>query len=155
VFDVAQLDWKDEFLRSGTSIGETLLTPTLIYTKAMRQVLLHYKVKNVVHGIAHITGGGLEDNLERILPPGLDVEIDGQEWERPPVFEWLQQLGNVETEEMFRVFNMGIGLVLVVSPFYADNIRRMLTLAGHQNWQIGSVKTNVSKESRSVKVAHK
>jgi phosphoribosylformylglycinamidine cyclo-ligase len=155
VFDVAQLDWKDEFLRSGTSIGETLLTPTLIYTKAMRQVLLHYKVKNVVHGIAHITGGGLEDNLERILPPGLDVEIDGQEWERPPVFEWLQQLGNVETEEMFRVFNMGIGLVLVVSPFYADNIRRMLTLAGHQNWQIGSVKTNVSKESKSVKVAHK
>lgn len=155
VFDIAKLDWRDEFLKSGTSVGETLLAPTLIYTRAMRQVLLHYKVKNVVHGIAHITGGGLEENLQRILPSGLDVDIDGREWERPPVFEWMQKLGRVETDEMFRVFNMGIGLVLVVSPFYAENIGRMLTLAGHQNWQIGSVKASQNKESKSVAVAHK
>jgi phosphoribosylformylglycinamidine cyclo-ligase len=155
VFDVAKLDWRSEFQNTGKTIGETLLTPTLIYTRAMRQVLLHYKVKNVVHGIAHITGGGLEENLERILPTGIEVEIDGRIWERPPVFGWLQELGNVAIEEMFRVFNMGIGLVLVVSPFYAESIRRMLTTAGHQNWQIGHARSSVEKNSRSVRVLHK
>jgi phosphoribosylformylglycinamidine cyclo-ligase len=155
VFDHAGLDWKQEFPGSHKSIGEMLLTPTLIYTKAVRQVLLHYKVKNVVHGVAHITGGGLEENLERILPPGISVEIDGSIWDRPPVFGWLQKLGNVDIEEMFRVFNMGIGLVLVVSSFYADSIRRMLTMAGHENWQIGQVKAAPTSTTKSVTVSKK
>lgn len=155
VFDHAKLDWQQEFQDSGKSIGEALLTPTLIYTKVMRQVLMHYKVKNVVHGIAHITGGGLEENLERILPKGISVEIDGRIWNRPPVFDWLQKLGKVDIEEMFRVFNMGIGLVLIVSPFYAESIRRMLTIAGYENWQIGHVKPHPKGDSKSVTVSHK
>jgi phosphoribosylformylglycinamidine cyclo-ligase len=153
VFDVAAKTWQDEFLDSGRSIGETLLTPTLIYAKALRNVLSHYTVKNVVHGVAHITGGGLAENIERILPKGLEVQIDGQSWERAPVFSWLQQLGQVETHEMFRVFNMGVGMVLLVSPFYAESVRKMLTLAGHQNWQIGQVRSHSHPTEKAVVVS--
>ena len=140
VFDVAGLTPDSMVADSKQSVADTLIEPTVIYTKATRQILSHYKVKNVVHGIAHITGGGLEENLERVTPAGLDIEIDGSIWERPMVFPWLQDLGKVETEEMHRVFNMGIGLVMIVSDFYADSISKMLTAAGHANWTIGEVK---------------
>ncbi len=155
VFDVGKKQPHDEFAGTGKSIGETLLTPTLIYAKAVRQVLSHYKIKSVVHGIAHITGGGLEENIARITPNGLAIEIDGQSWFRPPVFEWLQKMGQVDTEEMFRVFNMGIGLVMIVSPYYAENVRRMLQLAGHENWLIGTVKSHANGELKSVQVLDK
>lgn len=139
VFDVAKLTPDDEVPELGSTVGDCLLTPTLIYSRAIRNVLSHYKVKNVVHGIAHITGGGVAENIERILPPGIQVDIDSSSWERPPVFDWLQKLGSVDTDEMYRVFNMGLGLALIVSPYYADSVRRMLSDAGHQNWLIGNV----------------
>lgn len=139
VFDVAGLESESFVEAPGKSVGDLLIEPTVIYTKAIRNVLARYKVKNVVHGIAHITGGGLEENLERITPPGIKIDIDGSVWDRPFVFPWLQELGSVETDEMHRVFNMGIGLVLVVSPYYADAISRTLADAGHQNWVIGNV----------------
>jgi len=140
VFDVAGLTPDSMVADTNQSVADTLIEPTIIYTKATRQILSHYKVKNVVHGIAHITGGGLEENLERITPAGIEIEIDGSVWDRPVVFPWLQDLGKVETEEMHRVFNMGIGLVMIVSDFYADSISRMLTEAGHANWMLGEVK---------------
>jgi len=121
------------------SFEDVLLEPTLIYAKAIRQVLNHYKVKSVVHGIAHVTGGGLAENIERILPEGMRVEVDAATWERPPIFPWLQEHGKVATEEMFRVFNMGIGLAVIVSPYYAEMIRRLLDRNGLKNWLIGSV----------------
>jgi phosphoribosylformylglycinamidine cyclo-ligase len=139
-FDVANMKPDDLFDGSDKTIGETLIEPTLIYTKAIREVLSNYKVKNVVHGVAHITGGGLEENIHRITPAGIEIDIDGNTWDRPPVFEWLQKMGNVETEEMYRVFNMGLGLALIVSPYYADSIRRTLEQHGHPSWVIGSVK---------------
>ncbi|MFT5301621.1 MAG: phosphoribosylformylglycinamidine cyclo-ligase [Mariniblastus sp.] len=141
VFDVGQK--KPEDLVDGTdkTVAETLIEPTVIYTQAIRQVLNRYKVKNVVHGIAHITGGGLEENISRITPDGLAIDIDGTAWDRPEVFPWMQKLGNVETEEMFRVFNMGLGLAVIVSPYYAEAISRTLTENGHPNWVIGSVKS--------------
>ena len=141
VFEVAGLTPTDLFPDSDKTIGEVLLEPTLIYSKAIREVLSHYKVKNVVHGLAHITGGGLAENLERITPDEFSIDIDASVWERPPVFEWLQSLGQVDTEEMFRVFNMGIGLAVIVSPYYADNIRRMIEKHGFATWQIGTVKS--------------
>ena len=139
VFDHAKLKPADRVDELGTTVGEALLEPTVIYAKAIRKVLAHYKVKSVVHGIAHITGGGLEENLQRITPAGMRIEIDGRSWDRPPVFPWIQRLGNVETEEMHRVFNMGLGLAIVASSYYADSIARMLTAAGHANWVIGEV----------------
>ena len=121
------------------SIGEVLLQPTAIYVKAIRNVLQNYKIKNVVHGIAHITGGGLAENIERILPEGVCVEINANAWTRPDVFDWLQKLGDIETDEMYRVFNMGIGLAVIVSPYYADSVRRSLKESGFEASQIGTV----------------
>jgi len=139
VLDHAGLSLSDPFGESNKTIGQALLEPTRIYVDGVRRVLSHYKRKNVVHGIAHITGGGLEENIARIVPPGQRVQIDENSWPRPEIFSWLQRLGGVEWEEMFRVFNMGIGLVLVVSPFYAESVRRILHLAGYQNWMIGKI----------------
>ena len=138
---------KPEDIVEGTdqTIGDTLIEPTLIYTKAIRKVLSNYKVKSVVHGIAHITGGGLEENIERITPDGIEIDIDANSWERPPVFDWLQNLGKVETEEMYRVFNMGLGLAMIVSPYYADKICRTLEENGHQSWVIGSAKAGTKR----------
>lgn len=137
VFDVAGLGIDDHVEALGKTVGQELITPTRIYAKPLRQVLSHYKVKSVVHGIAHITGGGLHENLERILPEGVRLEIDRNSWTVPPVFPWLQKLGNVADDEMARVFNMGVGLTLIVSDYYADNIRRMLKHDGLESWTIG------------------
>ena len=71
------------------------------------------------------------------MPEGVRIDIELNSWNLPPVFSWLQKLGDIESDEMFRVFNMGIGLVLVVSPFFADSVQRMLTDAGFANWRIG------------------
>ena len=105
----------------------------------MRSVLNHYKVKSVVHAIAHITGGGLHENLARVLPPTVDAAIDRGSWPTPPVFAWLQQLGNVDDAEMAQVFNMGVGLALVVSEYYADSIVQQLAGAGYESWRIGRI----------------
>ena len=137
VFEGAGLK-PDDFVEScGATVSEVLLRPTTIYTRAVRCVLSHYKVKSVVHGIAHITGGGLHENLARILPPGIGVTIDRGSWTMPPVFPWLARLGEVDDAEMARVFNMGIGLVLVVSPYYAESIQQQLTTSGLASWPIG------------------
>src|SRR4051812_46616688 len=122
-----------------TTVGELLLRPTTIYARAVRNVLTHYKVKGVVHGIAHITGGGLHENLGRILPEKVGIKIDRGSWQVAPVFTWLQQLGEVDEDEMYRVFNMGIGLVLVVSPYYAESIQQQVATCGLKSWSIGRV----------------
>lgn len=139
VFDLAGLTVDQPIEELGQTVGQALLEPTRIYVQPLSQVLRHYKVKNVVHGVAHITGGGLRENLERIMPPGLRLEIDNQAWPIPPVFSWLQRLGEIEDDEMARVFNMGIGMVLVVSSYYAEAIQRLLSNAAVENWQIGMV----------------
>jgi phosphoribosylformylglycinamidine cyclo-ligase len=136
------------------TIGDVLMEPTLIYTAAVRKVLNHYRVKQVVHGIAHITGGGLAENMERILPPGISIDIDANAWTAAPVFDWLQKLGNVDRDEMFRVFNMGIGMTLIVSPYYADSVVRMLEQSGHEAMVIGSVKAHEDSTQRRVTVKH-
>jgi len=105
----------------------------------VRSILSHYRVKHVVHGIAHITGGGLFENLERILPLDKHARITRESWPIPPVFKWIQELGQIDEEEMQRVFNMGLGLVLVVSPFYAESIRQQLKDHKIESWLIGEI----------------
>ncbi len=139
VFEHAKLNVNDFIEPLGVTVRDALLRPTQIYSRALRKVLGHYKVKNVVHGIAHITGGGLHENVERILPNNVKVEIKRNSWDIPPVFCWLQQLGSIDHEELSRVFNMGVGLVLIVSSFYADNIRRLFEESGLATWTIGQV----------------
>ena len=140
VFELAGLSVTDHVPELGRTVGQELLEPTRIYARAVRQVLGHYRVKGVVHGIAHITGGGLRENLERIVPARASVVLEPGSWPVPPVFTWLQRLGDVEPAEMERVFNMGLGLVLVVAGFYADSIRHQLADCGLPSWQIGEVR---------------
>jgi phosphoribosylformylglycinamidine cyclo-ligase len=137
VFDVTGLKIHDQVAELGATVAEALLVPTRLYARPLRSVLGHYRVKSVVHGIAHITGGGLRENLERILPDGIQVRLARDSWPVPPVFGWLQRLGDVPDDEMERVFNLGIGLVLVVSPHFAASIRRQLEDLGLANWQLG------------------
>ena len=139
IFDVAGLHIDSNVQELSQKVCDLLLEPTRIYAGVVRKVLNHYKVKNVVHGISHITGGGFEENLSRIIPPNLNFKIDRSAWTIPPVFQWVQHAGDIDTEEMFRVFNMGIGIVLVVSPFYVDSIRRMISEFGYQNWVVGKI----------------
>ncbi len=139
VFQIAGLKVGDYVEELGATVGEVLLTPTQIYVRPVRAVLTHYRVKSVVHGIAHITGGGLHENIERILPKGARVIIERDSWTVPPVFSWLQRLGEIEPDEMARVFNMGVGMALIVSAYYADSIRHQLADFGLDSWVIGKV----------------
>ncbi len=139
VFDMNGLGVDDQVPDLEATVGSALMTPTRIYARAVRRVLTHYRVKRVVHGIAHITGGGLFENVERILPTGLHVDFARDSWEVPPVFPWLESLGSIEPEEMQRVFNMGLGLVLFVNEYFADSVRRLLERESLMSWQIGKV----------------
>ncbi|GIW96742.1 MAG: phosphoribosylformylglycinamidine cyclo-ligase [Pirellulaceae bacterium] len=137
VFSHAGLSIETPIEELQTTVGDLLLTPTQIYVDVVRRVLNHYKVKSVVHGIAHITGGGLLENTQRILPEKVDLVFDAQAWEVPAPFQWLQRVADIDTAEMYRVFNMGIGLALIVSPYYARSIADMVQACGLQCWSIG------------------
>ncbi|MFM7129632.1 MAG: phosphoribosylformylglycinamidine cyclo-ligase, partial [bacterium] len=138
-FDVAGLKPEDHVPELGRSIGDELLEPTRIYVRALKLIYKHYQVKQVIHGIAHITGGGMLENPPRILPDGCAMRIS-RCWDVPPIFSWLQKTGNVRQEEMDRVFNMGIGMVLVVSPYYAESILRTIREeAKISAWIVGDV----------------
>jgi phosphoribosylformylglycinamidine cyclo-ligase len=140
VFDVARLSVEDKVEElGGRTVGEALLAPTKIYAQPVRRILSYYKVKNVVHGIAHITGGGLVENLARVVPPSVNVVLQRGSWPVPAIFPWLQKLGDIELPEMERVFNQGLGLVLVVSSHYSETIARTFEDAGHEVYRIGEV----------------
>jgi phosphoribosylformylglycinamidine cyclo-ligase len=111
----------------GRTVADEFLEPTRIYVRAVKTIYRHYRVKRIVHGIAHITGGGLIENPPRILPEGCAIALRRDTWDVPAVFPWLRRLGDVPDAEMFRVFNMGIGLVLVVADYYAEAITRYLS----------------------------
>jgi phosphoribosylformylglycinamidine cyclo-ligase len=139
VFEIAGLSGDDQVEVCGQTVGQLLLTPTTIYARPLRQLIQHYRVKQVIHGIAHITGGGLAENIRRILPNHTRVVLRRSSWPVPPVFGWLQGLGGVEPAEMERVFNMGIGLVVIVRPFFADSIQQQLAETGLASWPIGRI----------------
>jgi phosphoribosylformylglycinamidine cyclo-ligase len=141
VFEHARLSVNDFVPELGKTVGAELLTPTRIYVKAVQGVLKHYPVKKkVVRGLAHITGGGIVDNVPRILPANRRVFVKRGSWELPPVFPWLQRLGNVAQAEMDRVFNGGIGFTMIVAPFFAESIRERLTKEGIPTFAIGEVR---------------
>ena len=140
VFEHARLKVDQYVEELQATVAEVLLRPTTIYAPAVRSVLQHYRVKAVVHALAHITGGGLAENLARVVPQGKQVLLRRGSWPVPAEFAWLAELGQVAEEEMYRVFNMGIGLVLVVSPYYAASIRQQLSRWGFASWEIGRVR---------------
>ncbi len=125
----ADSPWKD------TTIGEHLLEPTRIYVKPVLALIEQIPVK----GIAHITGGGLAENLERVLPADVDATVDSSAWQRPEIFNWLQEEGAVPESEMQRTFNCGIGMVLIVDKEQADAACTILRDAGEKACIIGSI----------------
>lgn len=136
----AGLGWDDKpEMLGGETIADACLRPTRIYTSAVRAIQSKYRVKQVLHGLAHITGGGIEENLDRILPKTVDAEIEAASWTLPPIFDWLQKTGEVELSEMRRVFNMGIGMAAVVSEFYAPSIIAEMTRLGIGCQRIGRI----------------
>lgn len=123
----------------GVTIGEALLEPTRIYVKPVIKLLSKYKVKRVVHGMSHITGGGLVDNIPRVLPKDCDAVIKKSSWPRHKIFDFLQSKGPVEEHEMYRTFNMGIGFVLIVAEDFAASIKRKLTKYGEKVYKLGRI----------------
>lgn len=118
------------------TLGEELLTPTRIYVRAVLEALKQFRVK----GMAHITGGGFIENIPRMLPKGLQAEIDYGSWPIPPIFNFLQQHGQLQRTEMFNIFNMGIGFVLAVDSDVVPDVVQLLESCGEEAYIIGRVK---------------
>ena len=131
------LDWKDTTVHElgGRALGEVLLTPTRIYVKPVLEVIHSC----AVHGVAHITGGGFDENIPRVLQPGQGILVREGSWEILPVFKALERLGGVPHREMFNIFNMGIGMVLVMPAAEADKALEMLRRHGETASVIGEV----------------
>ena len=119
------------------------LSPTLLYPKVILNILEKYQVNSM----SHITGGGLVENLPRSIPKNLSVEIDSESWQMPPIFEWLKSDGKILQHDMYRIFNCGIGLVLIVNEVDVDSIMKEISLNDFNSFIIGRVKEKNQKES--------
>lgn len=139
-FDKAKMKVSNHLDELGITLGEELLRPTRIYARAIKELLTHYRRKNAIKGMANITGGGMLGNITRILPPGTAAEIVKGKWTIPPIFDIIQKLGNVVENEMYRVFNMGIGMVIIVDPYFVSATVRRLENIGEQAYVIGQIK---------------
>jgi phosphoribosylformylglycinamidine cyclo-ligase len=121
---------------NGMALGDMIMTPTRIYVKPLLELMRHLPVK----GMAHITGGGLVENIPRVLPENVAAVLQKSAWEMPPLFHWLQQEGNVTDSEMHRVFNCGIGMALIIAPENIESAKRILHSAGETVWHIGTIR---------------
>ena len=134
-FDELQLTVDDNIAELGTTVGEALLAPHRSYLQAVGPLLGQGWIK----GMAHITGGGLTENVPRMMPEGRSPRIDHVSWTVPPLFMWLQRGGGVPDDEMFRAFNMGVGLVMAVAPEHESSLLSMLAASGETAWRLGEV----------------
>ncbi len=141
VFEHAGLTVDSQVDELGGTVGDTLLTPTRLYVRPVRQVLAGLDAEHAaIHGLANITGGGLIDNLARILPPGKRAVLKRGAWPVPAVFSWMQRLGNVAQAEMDRVFNGGVGFCVVCAPGVANRVVEQFANAGVPAWTIGAIR---------------
>ncbi len=135
LLDKAQLSMASRLPELDRPLGEVLLTPTRIYAKQILLLIQDCPIK----GIAHITGGGITENLPRVFPAGIGAQVKRSAWSVPPIFQAIARLGAVEREEMYRVFNMGIGMILVVPASDAPIVIARATALGDQAYQIGTI----------------
>lgn len=133
VLEVSGADKNEEL--EGRTIGEHLLEPTKIYIQSALKMIAEHDI----HAISHITGGGFWENIPRVLPEGTKAVIDGKSWEWPAIFSWLQEKGNVDTFEMYRTFNCGVGLVVALPKEQADAAVELLKAEGENAWVIGEI----------------
>ena len=144
IIERAQPELDAEF-NQGKTLRQAIIAPTRLYVKPILAALKQFTIK----GMAHITGGGISENVPRILPENTVAAIDSQSWPLPKLFQWLQQAGNVETQEMYRTFNCGIGMVLVVNAEDADAIQKFLQQQGETIYQIGRIRTREGGEHQT------
>ncbi len=136
--EMAGLDWASACpWNADESVGQALLTPTRVYVRPALNAI----ATGGVHGLAHITGGGLTENIPRVLPEGLGVEIDLSSWDLPPVFQWMAQTGGLSESEMLKTFNCGLGMVLMCRADAVDQIEAALKDSGETVYRIGQVTT--------------
>lgn len=133
-FDMAKYSVDTYIEEFGKTLGEEILQPTKIYAKVLEAIQPFN-----VHGMAHITGGGLIENIPRILPNGFEVILNGNAWEKPPVFSVLQKIGKVDPREMYRTFNMGVGYVVILPQEDGEQVLKALEEIHEQAWIIGKV----------------
>ncbi|CCN34502.1 Phosphoribosylformylglycinamidine cyclo-ligase [Vibrio nigripulchritudo SO65] len=133
ILEISNADLNEEL--NGRTIGEQLLEPTKIYIKSALKMIAEHDI----HAISHITGGGFWENIPRVLPEGTKAVVDGNSWEWPAIFSWLQEKGNVETHEMYRTFNCGVGLIVALPKDQADAAVELLKAEGENAWVIGEI----------------
>ncbi|ESP92008.1 phosphoribosylformylglycinamidine cyclo-ligase [Pseudoalteromonas luteoviolacea] len=142
VLEVSGADTNEEY--AGKPLGEHLLEPTRIYVKPILELL-----KDVdVHALSHITGGGFWENIPRVLPESAKAVVKGDSWEWPAIFNWLQENGNISTHEMYRTFNCGVGMILVVPAEKLAQSLEILTAQGENAWHIGEIQNAVDGEEQ-------
>ena len=137
IIEVSQADINETFGSEDRRLGEALLAPTRIYVKAIHALLPNFDI----HAMAHITGGGLLENIPRVLPDNAQAVINKDSWQLPEVFQWLQDNGNVETNEMHRTFNCGVGMVLIADTNDVDAIIKVLQQNGEEAWHLGMIES--------------
>ncbi|MEY3883156.1 MAG: hypothetical protein RLZZ379_434 [Pseudomonadota bacterium] len=140
------IDFESDF--HGKPFKDVVMAPTRIYVKPLLQLIATLPVK----GMAHITGGGITENVPRVLPAGLTAEIKKGSWTMPPLFTWLQAQGNVTDSEMYKTFNCGIGMVVIVAKDQAAAAQKLLSDAGESVFEIGSIRTQQAGEAPTVVV---
>jgi phosphoribosylformylglycinamidine cyclo-ligase len=144
ILDRVKPDMDADF--DGRPLADALMAPTRIYVKPLLALMEAVPVK----GLAHITGGGLLENVPRMLADHLVATLDSSAWQRPPLFDWLQREGQVAPAEMYRVFNCGIGMVVVVAPQYETQALRLLSEAGETVWSIGMICRRGAGQARTI-----
>jgi phosphoribosylformylglycinamidine cyclo-ligase len=144
IIQVAQPDLEADF--HGRKLADVLMAPTRLYVKPLLALMAAMEVK----GLVHITGGGLVENIPRVLQSNLTAVLDGASWTMPPLFQWLQQHGGVADAEMHRVFNCGIGMTVIVSAENADAAMAQLQAAGETVYRIGEIRTREAGQAQTV-----
>lgn len=142
IIEVSNADISASFGGQDQTLGDALLAPTRIYVKAIHQLLETFDI----HAMAHITGGGLLENIPRVLPENAQAVVNTDSWQLPDVFQWLQENGNVEINEMYRTFNCGVGMVLISSADDAENIITALNQNNETAWQLGVIEAGDNKQ---------
>lgn len=133
ILDVSKTDINS--VLENKTLAEHLLTPTRIYIKPVLELIKQFDI----HGLAHITGGGLTENLPRVLPDNVQANIDLNSWQLPTIFDWLQTKGNVDENEMLRTFNCGVGMAVILPESHAEKALSALKQAGENAWKLGSI----------------
>ncbi len=141
IIESSGIDMESDF--HGRKFKDVVMAPTKLYVKSILKLLEAMPIK----GMAHITGGGITENIPRVLPAGLTAEIIAKNWDFPPLFKWLQMQGNIADNEMYKTFNCGIGMAVIVSQEQAGQAKQLLTVAGETVYEIGAIRVQKSDEA--------